>query len=984
MSGTNSSGGPDSLWKHQKEAIGVLGGYLRRGPGNKAALVSMPTGTGKSAVIACLLADPKVNPRGLNVLVIAPWKGLASQLREDIDTKVWTHLGVDRPRTLPRVLRVRSAADFKVRVGVAESRPTIYVTTMAMVVQIFKVVGSDPAEMGSLFTVFSHILVDECHYEPAPTWSVAVRSTGLPTCLMTATPFRNDNKFFELDGVAQYRYAHHQAVKDGVLRDPRFHRLDTSRGERAFAEELLTRMKTLRVPRLARVVVRCSSSASVEEMVRALNDLGEVAIGFHETFDSTATEDGLLKTVPPPSQRSADVRFWVHQHKLTEGFDHPGVTVLAIYDGFGNDRSRIQQMGRVLRNTDLKVGAKAHVFAGDDEMKSAWKRYERFDKGDGSRGAATDPAGIELLLEAQPESFYWDRLFRDRVDLRAERSWEHIRFRLSASVRSVLEPPSLTGLIKAIRADHIEKDRRILSTTVPNANTRVIIYLSVENSPVLLTGAFVEMAIGYTLIHWDGSRLFIADSGSTVPKCVRDSTHPLGAKALVGLLPQEARISSVSMTNNDLGPWSVRSRSIAAPDLGRVAPESGEATYGYATATGYMTVEGDSVTRYAGVKNGRVRDQRPSEGTLGDALAWFAEIGDSLDAGNPPSRVIGRYSSPIDPPKNPIPTHALLDVDPHDFESIKGEGPLAVQSYGGPVNEGKFSVTVAGAEIDVGISWSDGAKRFELNPSQGVAYRSRHAMNGFWHEVERSRSLQVADESGVVYTNGNFWSLELTGRGSKRGLLSVLNGLDVLDESTGEKGDVVNDKWEATSVFGIIDQILLPEAFTGTPTILCTDMGTEVADFVGFSNTKIVFAHAKGKKQSKKSYVSASALHELVAQAMKNMKYLALGNEDRPSVATWREPWTDGTHGPATRHRLGVESMTGDGYWKRINEVVQTHGAEKEVWLVLGASLSYSRLEEALKKPKPPGYAITTHALLSSAWSTSQQYGVRLKVFCSP
>jgi hypothetical protein len=975
-----------SLWDHQKAAVGVFSEYLGRGPGNKAALVSMPTGTGKSAVIASLLADPRNNTSDLNILVIAPWKGLAAQLREDIDSKVWQHLGVNRPQTLPRVLRVQSAADFTSRVGAVGSQPTVYVTTMAMVVQILKEVDGDPIEMGSLFTAFSYVVVDECHYEPAPTWSVAVRATGLPTCLMTATPFRNDNKFFELDDKAQFRYSHRQAVKDVVLREPQFHVLGAAADETAFAEALCKRLNTLRVPKSARVVVRCSSRASVEAMVGALRDLKEEALGFHETFDSTVASDGLLQSVPPPSKRPQQTRFWVHQHKLTEGFDHPNLTVLAVYEGFGNDRSRIQQIGRVLRNGDRLENAKAHVLAFDQEFKSAWERYRRFDDVEAPRAVATDPAGIEALLEAQPESFYWDRLFRDQVELHGDDAWQHIRFRLSASVRSPKGPPDLGPLMSAVQADHVERDRRVLSVTAPDPNTRVLVYLSVENSPVLLTGAFVEMSLGYTLVHWDGKRLFVSDSGSVVPKCVRDSTRPLEAKALVGLLPDEARISNVSLVNNDLGPWSVRARSLTAPDLSRIAPETGESTYGYATATGYMTIAGDAVTRYAGVKNGRVRDQRPSEGRLEDALAWFAEIGDALDGGGAPSRVIARYSSPVAPPEKSVPTHALLDIDPDDFEPLSGAAPLTVEGYGGPVSEdGTFEVTIAGEVIKVGIRWSDEAQRFELSPGSHVPYRSRHgALAMFWHEVERSRSLQVADDSGVVYSNGNFWSLELTGRGSAHGLLSVLKGVDSLDTSTGEKGDVVGDKWESTSVFGIIDEVLLPSAFVDTPTILCTDMGTEIADFVGFSDSKVVFVHAKGKKQDDKSYVSATSFHELVAQAMKNMKYLAIGNEDKPSTASWTNEWTDGTHGHITRHRSGQKSSTGDAYWKRINRVVQSHGAEKEVWLVLGASLSLSRLEKALKKPKPSGVAVAMHALLSSAWSTSQQYGVRLRIFCSP
>lgn len=49
-------------------------------------------------------------------------------------------------------------------------------------------------------------------------------------------------------------------------------------------------------------------------------------------------------------------------------------------------------------------------------MEQAWRRYERFDAGEAPRSMATDPAGVEALLSAQPETVYWDRLFREKFD----------------------------------------------------------------------------------------------------------------------------------------------------------------------------------------------------------------------------------------------------------------------------------------------------------------------------------------------------------------------------------------------------------------------------------------------------------------------------------------------------------------------------------------------------------------------------------------
>ncbi len=946
----------------------------------------MPTGSGKSAVIGSVLADPGDALTGRPVLVLAPWRTLAKQLRADVQERVWTNLGVQRPAGLPRVVGVRSAADFVQSDHGPDAEPLIHVTTMAMALEIYKRVDLDPTEMGSLFANFAAVVVDECHYEPAPTWSEAVRATGLPTCLLTATPFRNDNRFFDLDEKARYRYSHADAVEDNVLRQPVFERLERGGSERDFVAGLLKRLRRLSPAKADRVIVRCGNRASVEAVVAALHNAGEKAVGFHETFEHSARDRGLWRSVPAPDDRP-DVRFWVHQHKLTEGFDDPSVVVLAVYDGFGSDRARVQQIGRVLRNPSRTDNAKAWVLSPDDEMQRAWERYLTFDAGEAPRSMATDPAGVEALLAAQPETFYWERLFRERFDLHDESAWTHVKYRLSASLRLPHETPDLDVLAQMVRTDHVARDQRVLSIGAPNADSRVILYLSVGNSPVLRTGAFVEMTLGYTVLHWDGTRLFVSDSGSSVPESVRASSTPVDARSLVGLLPTGSRISDISLANNDLGQWSLRSRSLSAFDLGRIASEIGGSTYGYATAEGHLQIDGDRVSRYTGVRNARVTDRRKSEGSFGDLSDWFKEIGSALDEGQAPAAAIDRYATPVTPPADPKPAHVLLDVDPGNFEGIDGKSTLRIDSYGEEVSDdGTFRIVLNEEAVAVHIAWNSTTRRFELGSAARVPFRSvSGSRDVFWQDVVREQSIRVATTGGLVYTNGNFWSLASRDRGAALGLLSVLTEHDGLGAVLSEKGPVdAAGRWSRETAFGLLDLDLLPDALGSEATILCTDMGTEIADFVGFNDSKVILAHAKSKKADEASRISASALHEVVSQAIKNMKYLSVGNTDAPYTDTWARRWNGGPLGTADRLRLGHRSRQGSTYWKRVDAVVQSHATEREVWLVLGASLSKKALTAELKKATPKPVAVQVHALLNSAWSAAQQCGVRLRIYCSP
>ncbi|MEV8149141.1 hypothetical protein AB0O52_13515 [Arthrobacter sp. NPDC080073] len=227
---------------------------------------------------------------------------------------------------------------------------------------------------------------------------------------------------------------------------------------------------------------------------------------------------------------------------------------------------------------------------------------------------------------------------------------------------------------------------------------------------------------------------------------------------------------------------------------------------------------------------------------------------------------------------------------------------------------------------------------------------------------------------------------------SPDGLLSILETREELSNVVGEKGHADGaGPWPSDTVFGQIDDVLLPQALGTESTVLCTDLGSEIADFVGFNEAKVVFAHAKSKKEMKPSRISGAALHDVVSQATKSLRFLTIGNQDRPATKYWADDWSiqprSGSKatplGPAKRLRRGAAQTTGEAYWDQVDAIIQSHAAEREVWLVLGACLSKSALSDELAKENPKPVALQVHALLTAAWSAAQQCGIRLRVFCS-
>ncbi|WP_460653940.1 DEAD/DEAH box helicase family protein [Kribbella endophytica] len=76
------------LWPHQRKAVEVIGRHISAGVPDRSALITMPTGTGKTAVIAAAIdRHVRANPGG-HVLVVTPWLNLVDQLRGELDSRL--------------------------------------------------------------------------------------------------------------------------------------------------------------------------------------------------------------------------------------------------------------------------------------------------------------------------------------------------------------------------------------------------------------------------------------------------------------------------------------------------------------------------------------------------------------------------------------------------------------------------------------------------------------------------------------------------------------------------------------------------------------------------------------------------------------------------------------------------------------------------------------------------------------------------------
>lgn len=255
----SKSGKTRTLWDHQKEAIAFCAAYGRVGRSEappEAGLIKMPTGTGKSGVVAVV---SRCLPNIRKVLVLTPREGLVQQMLADIrwrfwhnmavapaDEKTWDGPGVE-PATiqllLPNAGRTRKicetagSADRLILVGTLQALDKIRSSRDRLSRKAARGLEAEQQdelaqlnEVTNLLKTFDLILVDEGHYEPAPSWSRSVHSLARPTLLLSATPFRNDYKLFSVCGAYAYNLPFQRAAGANIVRGVAFAQLDAAAG----------------------------------------------------------------------------------------------------------------------------------------------------------------------------------------------------------------------------------------------------------------------------------------------------------------------------------------------------------------------------------------------------------------------------------------------------------------------------------------------------------------------------------------------------------------------------------------------------------------------------------------------------------------------------------------------------------------------------------------------------------------------------------
>ncbi len=171
------------------------------------AIVVMPTGTGKTAVLMLAAFVLRAN----RVLVVTPSKLVRNQISrmfKDLHPlrEIGAIWGAPEPRVREVTGKIRSLdawnelRDYDVVVGTPNSISPAYQNV------------ADPPDDD----LFDLLLIDEAHHSPAKTWNEIIETfPRAKKVLYTATPFRRDR--LEIKGKFIYTYPLRQAYNDGIF-----------------------------------------------------------------------------------------------------------------------------------------------------------------------------------------------------------------------------------------------------------------------------------------------------------------------------------------------------------------------------------------------------------------------------------------------------------------------------------------------------------------------------------------------------------------------------------------------------------------------------------------------------------------------------------------------------------------------------------------------------------------------------------------------
>ena len=425
----------DKLYSFQKQAAQICRRYYEAEEVNhEYCLMEMPTGSGKTVLMAYLAEELNCTK---STLILTPRKTLRKQAFDEIKSNIYQKMKLNQEFYLPYPpVPVEEVSSVKCLIRVLDEEigkgPKVFIMTIQLLTALY--VGYKENERDSdisanhplerLKAIVSLVVFDEGHYEPSYLWSQVISYLNCRTVLLSATPYRNDYKYFKIkeeytlslrlnkfqwdEKYIERRIRNQISINDvedekGLLRSVSFQHyedvyeelperskstIDLSNLDPTNFVKLITSIYTYMTSNLGltqtKAIIKCSSFEVIEQIRQAFVDLDiQSFLCIHENYktvkiaDKSSIDSHISATVPDKNREDTTI-YYVHQFKLLEGIDDNRFRFIFVYDEISNVRNIIQQIGRVIRKSDKFKNEVAYFFdRRDHHHKAKWEQYLR-------------------------------------------------------------------------------------------------------------------------------------------------------------------------------------------------------------------------------------------------------------------------------------------------------------------------------------------------------------------------------------------------------------------------------------------------------------------------------------------------------------------------------------------------------------------------------------------------------------------------------
>lgn len=279
------------------------------------------------------------------------------------------------------------------------------------------------------------------------------------------------------------------------------------------------------------------------------------------------------------------------------------------------------------------------------------------------------------------------------------------------------------------------------------------------------------------------------------------------------------------------------------------------------------------------------------------------------------------------------------------------------------INKNKKTITYHIEDIDVFYKYEDDDKQITLKEL-----------------IENNSTILFDNSQFFYYKKTLFQDSQLNNSGFLRYFFEENNMIN----ANSEKGTFMKDSisFSDDSIFNILEKRL---DLLGYTDIICDDLGNERADYIAFDENRLSFFHAKYKQVDRnRGKKSASALHDVVSQALKNLVFLDnIENINLDQI--YKNKWSNKyiNNEITTQINRIRKSANDDSIATRLQETNRQINVQRYMVLVVNF-ISKIEITNYIQNQSTDTQIQQIIWLLSSFISTCQEMNIIPQIICKP